>query len=57
MNCVKLPLVDITASFSEFAITPGSVVKGTFSGTVGCTELNQELDERQVSGSFSVLVK
>jgi len=57
VNCIKLPLVDITASFNEFSILPGSVVTGTFSGTVGCSTLNQGMDERQVSGSFSVLVK
>ena len=57
VNCVKLPLVDITASFNELAIVSGSIVKGSFSGQVGCSSPNQALAERQVSGSFSVLVK
>ena len=31
VNCVKLPLKDITASFSELTIVSGGIVKGTFS--------------------------
>jgi len=56
VSCFKLPLKDITASFTNLDITPGNKIEGIFRGRVGCTSPEGTI-ETQISGAFSVRVK